>query len=154
MFSQFFFQAFPDSCDGHYNCVECVGFKQGPFNDTVCKNCSYFIWWRLLIKYKNLIFKPNKNGHTFFFSRKQSISYKDSQFFYPLNMFLIQKWCRCLVHIQFFFSFLESNFTKNHKSCILQDTSGCLINFNISKYIVDHCYLLFVDQILSNVWGF
>lgn len=30
------------------------------------------------------------------------------------------------------------NFTETHKSCILRDTSGCLIYFNISKYKVDY----------------
>lgn len=30
-------QACPDSCLEHFNCVECVGFRQGPFSDKMCK---------------------------------------------------------------------------------------------------------------------
>lgn len=37
MLTYFFFQACQDICFEHYSCVECVGFKQGSFNDTVCK---------------------------------------------------------------------------------------------------------------------
>lgn len=42
-FLNLFCQACPISCEDHYNCVECVGFKQGPFNDTTCEErCTDF----------------------------------------------------------------------------------------------------------------
>lgn len=67
----------PDLCEGHFNCVECVGFKQGPFNDKVCKE-----------RCENVEIVP--------------ILYNE-----------------------------EYNLTEYHKFCILRDTSGCLIYFNI-----------------------
>lgn len=30
-------QACPGSCEANYNCIECVSFKQGIYNDTMCK---------------------------------------------------------------------------------------------------------------------
>nr|XP_034309800.1 integrin beta pat-3 isoform X7 [Crassostrea gigas] len=69
--------ACPDSCLEHFNCVECVGFRQGPLNDKMCKErCKN-------IEIVNILYDE------------------------------------------------ESNFTENRKSCILRDTSGCFIYFNV-----------------------
>nr|XP_034309795.1 integrin beta pat-3 isoform X2 [Crassostrea gigas] len=78
--------ACPISCEDHYNCVECVGFKQGPFNDTTCEErCTDF-------EIVSILYDEGT---------------KD-----------VVNWY---------------NLTENHRSCILRDTSGCLIYFNINK---------------------
>nr|XP_034310719.1 integrin beta-6-like isoform X2 [Crassostrea gigas] len=78
--------ACPIPCEDHYNCVECVGFKQGPFNDTICEErCNDF-------EIVSILYDEGT---------------KD-----------VVNWY---------------NFTETHKSCILRDTSGCLIYFNIDE---------------------
>ncbi|XP_052682753.1 integrin beta-6-like [Crassostrea angulata] len=69
--------ACPGSCEANYNCIECVSFKQGIYNDTMCKDRCHNINTVPLLYYE------------------------------------------------------DTNLTEDYKHCILQDSFGCIIHFNV-----------------------